>query len=149
MRTRYGCGCQFILAGMVLAVVLIILAALSGCSSAPAPIQSKGTVVVDYTIGGAFFGGTGDDLANGAQVVILNPQGAVVASAPLNLQHGVTEPGMSAASGDMEDTLTWSVQVPGGLSSYGVRITSHGTQWYSASGIKNPTLSLDETTDGS
>src|ERR1700722_18731247 len=121
----------------------------AACSSGPGAITSKGTVVVDYTIGGAFFGGSGDDLANGAQVVILNRSGTVIASAPLTLQNGVTEPGMSASSGDMEDTLTWSTTVPGGLSSYGVRIADHGTQWYSAGGIKDPVLSLDETDDGS
>jgi hypothetical protein len=120
---------------------------LLGCSG-PGSVQSKGTIQVDYTATGSFFGGAGDDLATGAQVVILNPAGDVIASAPLNLANTVTMPGESAASGDFQDTLTWSVSVPGGLSSYGVRIGSHGTQWYSATGIKNPTLSLDETTDG-
>jgi hypothetical protein len=118
-------------------------------SSSPAPITSKGTVVVDYTASGPLWGGTGDDLGSGSQVVILNPAGDVISSGNLNLANTTTMPGETAASGDFEDTLTWNVTVPGGLSRYGVRITTHGTLWYSASQIKNPSISLDETTDGS
>jgi hypothetical protein len=130
--------------------LLGLLAGLTACgSSAPASIASKGSVIVDYTAQGALWGGAGDDLSNGSQVVLVNPAGDVIGSGNLNLANTTTMPGMSAASGDFEDTLTWNVTVAGGLPRYGVRITTHGTLWYSPSQIKNPSISLDETTDGS
>jgi hypothetical protein len=133
----------------LITVITLGLGLIACGSSASAAITSKGTVVVDYTATGPLWGGTGDDLSSGSQVVILNPAGDVIGSGNLNLTNTTTMPGETAASGDFEDTLTWNVSVPGGLDRFGVRITSHGTLWYSASQIKNPSISLDETTDGS
>jgi hypothetical protein len=118
----------------------------AACSSGPAPITAHSTMTVDYTMSG-FYGGAGDDLSDGSQVVIVNSAGTVIGTGALT-----TTSGTSLGGGDMKDTFSFTMKVPGGLPRYGIQVggTSHGTVWESAQQMRSgPALTLDETTDGS
>lgn len=111
-----------LIGGAILVTLAIIL---SGCSSTP-PITVHGT---EETTTGILSGETPEsafpDIASGGQVVVVSSTGAVIGTGTLG-QAEVVDPG--------EVDYTFTVQVPGGLSRYGIRIggSQRGTVWYSA-----------------
>jgi hypothetical protein len=121
-----------------------IASMVTACSSSPAPIAAHGSITVDYTL--PFGGGTGDDLSDGDQVVVVNSAGTVMGTGTLS-----TAGGKSLGGAGFEDIFGFMVKVPGGLPRCGIQIdgTSHGTVWESVQQMKSgPALTLDETTNG-
>jgi hypothetical protein len=114
----------------------------TACSSSPASITASGKVTVDYTM--LVAGGTGDDLSDGSQVVVVNSSGTVIGNGTLAGSGGGGLGGYG-----MADVFTFKVTVPGGLPRYGIQVggTSHGTAWESAAQMQTgPALEIDETT---
>ena len=119
----------------VLAGVLAVIA-FAGCSSGTPNITSKGTLIVNYDSGST------DDVQSGAQIVITDPSGTVVDTSDLTFVK--TSP-MGILVGNA-DEFTFNVDVPGNLTRYGIKLTTHGTIWFSQNEMKQgPGISLDET----
>lgn len=127
--------------GVVALVVMLVVGA-----GSPPPITAHGQLQI-----------TGDDalsasqdfpdITDGAQVVVVDPSGTVIGTGTLSYDQAASN---DSAVG-VGQTLDWftydfAVTVPGGQPRYGVRITTHGTVWYTQAQFKKgPTLSLTGT----
>lgn len=131
MRNKRTAG---VLAGCALVAVTGSLAACGG----PGTITSHGTMTVDYGMT------TGDPFAgSGAQVVVVNSAGTVIASTTLLAGRA----GASPLGTGFQDDYTFTVTVPGGEPRYGIQVggTNHGTIWETPAEMAHPALSLDLT----
>lgn len=126
------------IAGLV--VIVAVIVALTLTAGQPA-ITAHGSLTVDYSQS------LGDDIQDGAGVVVINSAGTVIANGVLKFK---TTDDMGLLIGEA-DLFTFTVQVPGGLPRYGIQVqgVNHGTVWFSATQMKaGPGLSLDETDSG-
>jgi len=98
----------------------------------------KGGLVIDESILSA--SQDYPDITDGTQVVVVNSAGDVVGTADLRFDAKDT---VSASALISQTAYDFTVTVPSGLPRYGIRITTHGTVWFTPSQMsKGPVLSL-------
>jgi hypothetical protein len=81
------------------------------------------------------------DVDQGAQVVVTNSAGTVIATSQLGKGRQEENPDIGSFSATCN--YAFAVQVPGGLARYGVTVSHRGTVWFSARQMQDgPGLTL-------
>jgi hypothetical protein len=131
-------------AALFLGAVAVVIVLAVG--SSPAPITAHGQLQISGE--NALSASQGfPDITDGTQVVVVNPSGTVIGTGTLSYDQAASNDSV-VGIGQMEDWVTYdfSVTVPGGEPRYGVRITTHGTVWFTQAQLKKgPALSLAGT----
>jgi hypothetical protein len=84
------------------------------------------------------------DITDGTEVVITDPSGKVIGTGTLGYDQAASHDS-NTGLGQMLDWVAYdfTVTVPGGEPRYGVRVTTHGTVWFTSAQMqKGPSLSL-------
>ena len=123
------------------AVIAVFLPAAAACASSTPPIVSHGTIQVSINeaqnIGNP--GSAINPFNNGGVVQVIASDGKVLAAAPVN---AAAKPGEDQGSTAILNYV-FTVQVPSGQPSYGLRLTNvPGTVWETPGQMSDPALSV-------
>jgi hypothetical protein len=135
----------------LIVVALLIAAGITAffLISGSSPITAHGTMEVDDFQGDCLLDSGFSDITDGTQVVATSPSGAVVGTGSLSYDSSLSNALSKLQPGLSKCIYHFSVNVPGGLSRYGITVSHRGTVWVSPSQMaKGPGLSVSSGGSG-